>query len=94
MQLQQARIASNLVTQGLLWLRLVNTSLVAVNVTGNIGTGGQQVPAAAGRRGTDAAGVAAAAALAAASLPGPCDASVLDRALLQLHAPSAFDMTR
>lgn len=53
--------------------------------------------AAAGGRGVGNASAAAAAGRSAASAvlpPGPCDVGALQRSLLIVHGPSAFDMNR
>jgi hypothetical protein len=109
----------NVVQSGLLWLRLVNTSMQDTDMMNNIGTGGraavvrqmQAVLAAlpkkaaavalaeAGRRTfanqSDPEGLAAQVAAAGTiEPPGPCDVGSLQRSLLIVHAPSAFDMLR
>jgi hypothetical protein len=83
-QLQDASISSNAASQGLLWLRLVNTSMTNVTVNDNLATGSSS-------KGTNAA---AAAAVGAVSPPSPCDAGALHRAMVQVHGPAAFDVHR
>lgn len=114
----------NVVQSGLLWLRLVNTSMQDTDMLHNIGTGGKagvvrqmqavlaKLPkkaaavalAEAGQRALAnesdpaelAARVAELAGQSAGSIvpPGPCDVGSLQRSLLIVHAPSAFDMLR
>lgn len=118
LRFQGVNISHNIVQSGLLWLRLVNTSLVDTAITHNIGTGGKgsinrQVRAVAAALPLKAAAAVAeagraalqdesdasefAAKVAAAGSivpPGPCDVGSLQRSLLIMHGPSAFDMLR
>lgn len=115
---QRVTISNNVVQSGLLWLRLVNTSMSDTDISFNIGTGGRTSMARQLRAVAAAApGKAAAAAeaeaeqkmlndtdptalavqvAAAGSIvpPGPCDVGSLQRSLLMVHGPSAFDMYR
>lgn len=118
-RLQGVKMNHNVIQSGLLWLRLVNTSMQDTDMMYNIGTGGrnavvrqmQAVIAAlpkkaaalalaeAGHRALDddtdseafAPKVAAAGSI---EPPGPCDVGSLQRSLLIVHGPSAFDMLR
>ncbi|WIA36113.1 hypothetical protein OEZ86_007463 [Tetradesmus obliquus] len=83
--LQDAVISSNTASQGLLWLRLVNSSMTNVRVTGNLGTGSS---------GSSSKRAAAAAELGAVAPPGPCDVGALHRAMVQVHGPAAFEVHR
>lgn len=118
LRFQGVNISHNVVQSGLLWLRLVNTSMVDTVITHNIGTGGtgsinrqlRAVAAAlplkaaaavaeAGRamlqNDTDASESAAKLAASGSIVPpGPCDVGSLQRSLLIMHGPSAFDMLR
>lgn len=89
LQLLQATMAGNNVGAGLLWLRLVNTTLRDVSITSNAA---MQQHAAAGallRRGHVAWGdVETWPALDA------CDINAHYGALLQVQGPSGFDMIR
>jgi hypothetical protein len=112
-------MSHNVVQSGLLWLRLVNTSMQDTDLVHNIGTGGKgsiarQMHAVVAALPKKAAAVAlaeagqralanesdpaelAAKVAAAGSIapPGPCDVGSLQRSLLIVHAPSAFDMLR
>jgi hypothetical protein len=86
--LRDANISGNTVTQGLLWLRLVNTSMTNVTVTGNLATGGSSSSS------IFAGNATAAAAAVDVSPPSPCDPGALYRAMLQVHGPAAFDAHR
>jgi hypothetical protein len=90
--LQDTTISSNTVTQGLLWLRLVNTSMTNVTVTGNLATGSSSSSNSMSAGNTTAA--AAAAAAGDVSPPSPCDPGALHRAMVQVHGPAAFDVHR
>jgi hypothetical protein len=85
-KLQDATISGNTASQGLLWLRLVNTSLTNVTVSNNLATGG--------RSSSSTALAAAAAAAATVAPPSPCDVGALHRAMVQVHGPAAFDINR
>jgi hypothetical protein len=89
--LQDTTISSNTVTQGLLWLRLVNTSMTNVTVTGNLATGSSSSNIMSAGSATAAA---AAAAAGDVSPPSPCDPGSLHRAMVQVHGPAAFDVQR
>jgi hypothetical protein len=89
LKLQDINISSNTVTQGLLWLRLVNTSMTNVTATDNLATGSSSSSAWPG-----AATSAAAAAAGAVTPPSPCDPGALHRAMVQVHGPAAFDVHR
>jgi hypothetical protein len=90
---------------GLLWLRLVNTSMEAVSITSNVALQAA-APAKAAQPGAAAAATAAAkqsavALLAEAASSAPrlqppwlCDVGALQRALIQVQGPAAFDMLR
>lgn len=111
---QGVTISHNVVQSGVLWSRLVNTSMQDTDVLYNIGTGGRssvvrqmhavlaKLPAAvaeAGQRAlaNDSEPASLAAQVAAAGSivpPGPCDVGSLQRSLLIMHGPSAFDMLR
>jgi hypothetical protein len=113
-RLQGVMISHNVVQSGVLWSRLVNTSMQDTDVMYNIGTGGRssvvrqmhavlaKLPAAvaeAGQRAlaNDSEPASLAAQVAAAGSivpPGPCDVGSLQRSLLIMHGPSAFDMLR
>lgn len=94
--LQQVSISHNTVQSGLLWLRLVNTSMQDVAITHNVGTGSSTHSSlergTAARAGANATGAAGGA--AGLLPPGPCDVGALQRSLLIVHGPSAFDMNR
>lgn len=116
-------ISYNTVQSGLLWLRLVNTSMQDTDIFYNIGTGGRStmtrqlrsLAVTAAHKAADSAGAAGGASRKASHLnnitdpaafarqvaaagpivpPGPCDVGSLQRSLLIVHAPSAFDMNR
>lgn len=108
---QGVSISHNLVQSGLLWLRLVNTSMQDTAITYNIGTGGRnsivrQLRLASGLdtaaadaqsllEDVDPAAFAGMVAAAGSIVPpGPCDVGSLQRSLLIVHGPSAFDMHR
>lgn len=98
-RLSQVTISHNVVQSGLCWLRLVNSTLQDVTISHNVGTGNRP-RSARGAGGLHAPGGAAASARNASDAgnavlpPGPCDVGALQRSLLIVHGPSAFDMDR
>lgn len=96
LQVRNASISRNTVTRGLMWLRLVNTSMHDVNISSNIAVnpaGTSDAAAAAAVRG--AAAVAGRLASGMGTQPPHlCDMGALERALLQVQGAAAFDMFR
>jgi len=99
--LRDSSLTLNSITGSLMWLRLVNTSMTGVNITHNLAMDPAAVAAAGtARGGGSSAAVADAATLVAQARrslldlqpPHLCDMDALDRALLQVQGPAAFDM--
>eukprot|EP00775_Hariotina_reticulata_P003871 gene3871-4126_t len=84
-QLQGAAFTGNTVLGGLMWLRLVNTTMTHVTITSNSAI-------------MSPPGVAQASSSRGAAHflqpPGICDMESQSRALVQVHGPSAFDVYR
>lgn len=109
-RLEEASVALNTVTGGLMWLRLVNTSMDRVSITRNAATAAAQRKKARSNAATAAAAGegmeqdAATELLTAAregleglksfSEPDLCDMGAQQRALLQVVGPAAFDIYR
>lgn len=79
-----------------MWLRLVNTSLEAAQVTSNLAlAAGAGAPASVAARQVAATLLADAVSLTPRlQPPWLCDAGALQRALILVQGPAAFDMLR